>query len=139
MASPSLTMIADVNVVSSSAAMSNGGSASVSTGPPNTNDSSTSAGITTSAMTSELLRITLIAYSGRFLAASRIPATFSTALPAIATTTIPANACDICIISIAGSSALTNHSDTSAAPSDASTSTMTAMLNGQTPCGSAAL
>src|SRR5437660_465975 len=60
-----------------------------------------------------------------------MPATFSTALPAIATTTIPANACDTCNASIAGSSAATNHSDTSAAPTDATTSTVTAIESGQ--------
>ena len=34
-----------------------------------------------------------------------MPATFSTALPAIATITMPANACEMCSVSIAGSSA----------------------------------
>ena len=63
-----------------------------------------------------------------------MPATFSTALPAIATTTMPAKACEMCSISIAGSSALTNHSDTSAAPSDATTSTVMASHSGQAPC-----
>src|SRR6187402_613710 len=65
-----------------------------------------------------------------------MPATFSTALPAIATTTIPANACDMCINSIAGSSALTNHSDTSAAPKEATMSTTTASHSGQLSCAS---
>ena len=45
-----------------------------------------------------------------------MPTTFSTALPAIATTTNPANACDMCRAESAGVRASTNQSETNAAP-----------------------
>src|SRR5215831_10693019 len=125
-ASPSFTISADVSVLRRRAAMSNGGKTSVSAPPPNANEYSTRIGMTTSAISSELLRTMLIAYCGRFLAARRIPATFSTALPAIATTTIPANASEMCSARIAGSSASTNQSETTAAPTDAHVSVATA-------------
>src|SRR5665647_3289702 len=44
-----------------------------------------------------------------------MPTTFSTALPAIATITRPANVGEMCTASMAGVSAATNHSDTNAA------------------------
>ena len=49
------------------------------------------------------------------LAASQMPTTFSTALPAIPTMTRPVNALEMPIASTAGSSAATNQSETSAA------------------------
>ena len=69
---------------------------------------------------------TEIARSAWPLAASRIPAKFSTALPAIATTTIPANASETCSESIVGRSAATNQSETNAEPRPPTTSRVTA-------------
>jgi hypothetical protein len=57
----------------------------------------------------------LIAKSGRLRAASWTPTTFSTAFPAIATTTSPAKLSLMCRISMAGRSASTNQSLTNAA------------------------
>src|SRR3954468_24142307 len=51
-----------------------------------------------------------------------MPTTFSTALPAIATITSPANAFEMPSASTAGSTAPTNQSDTNAAPTPATTS-----------------
>src|SRR5215510_4780460 len=63
--------------------------------------------------------------------ARRIPTTFSTAFPAMATTTKPANACEIPQDSIVGSSACTNQSDTNAVNIPAIASTETARVNDQ--------
>ena len=52
---------------------------------------------------------------GRLRAASWTPTTFSTAFPAIATTTRPANSWLMCSVSIAGVSAVTNQSEANAA------------------------
>src|ERR1700741_2931886 len=60
-----------------------------------------------------------------------MPTTFSTAFPAIATTTSPLNASEIPSVFIAGVSASTNQSDTNAAPTLAPTSTATAIHSGQ--------
>ena len=59
-----------------------------------------------------------------------MPATFSTALPAIATITIPANACEMCSWWIVGSSASTNQSETNAEPTPAETSSVTPIAIG---------
>ena len=48
-----------------------------------------------------------------------MPVVFSTALPAIATITSPAKACGIPSLSIDGVSAVTNQSETNAAPTPA--------------------
>jgi hypothetical protein len=61
------------------------------------------------------LSTTLTARSALPSTASRIPTTFSTALPAIATMTRPAKAWLMPSIFIAGSRASTNQSDTRAA------------------------
>ena len=58
-----------------------------------------------------------------------MPATFSTALPAIATITMPANACEMCSVWIVGSSAWTNQSDTNAEPTPAAISSASAVRN----------
>ena len=60
------------------------------------------------------------------MAASTTPAVFSTALPAIATITSPANSSDTPTWSIVGRSAAMNQSDTNAAPDAASASSTTA-------------
>src|SRR6185437_14484292 len=91
----------------------------------------TSTGASTSAICSGELMTTENAYSERFFAASWIPTTFSTALPAIATITKPANASEMCIAPIAGSSACTNHSDTNAAAMADAASSASASGNGQ--------
>ena len=71
------------------------------------------------------------AYSDSFLAANCTPTTFSTALPAMATITRPANACEMCSESIAGSNAATNQSDTNAADPPAMASMPIARPTGQ--------
>ena len=60
-----------------------------------------------------------------------MPTTFSMALPAMATTTSPANACDRFRVWMVGWSAVTNQSDTSAAMPLAATSRVTASHSGQ--------
>ena len=69
------------------------------------------------------MTITEIAKSGLLRAASCTPTTFSTALPAIATITSPANTSLMCSVWIAGVSAVTNQSDVKAAPTAAAPST----------------
>src|SRR5215203_6959751 len=59
----------------------------------------------------------------------RDPDEFSTAFPAIPTMTSPVNAFEMPSASTAGSSASTNHSDTNAAPTPATTSTAIAVRN----------
>ena len=81
-----------------------------------TSDTKTSTGVSASATCSDELTITEIAKSGRLRAASCTPTTFSTALPAIATITSPANSWLMCSVWIAGVSAVTNQSDVNAAP-----------------------
>src|SRR3954468_317016 len=54
-----------------------------------------------------------------------MPTTFSTAFPAMATMTKPANACEIPSVWIIGSSAATNHSETNAAINPQATSVVT--------------
>jgi hypothetical protein len=75
--------------------------------------------------------MTLIAKSAWPRAASWMPTTFSIAFPAIATMTRPANACDMPRASIAGSSAVTHQSDTSAGATLATASSVTASQSGQ--------
>src|SRR5689334_16167858 len=60
-----------------------------------------------------------------------MPTTFSIALPAIATTTRPANASDRCRVWMVGCSAVTNQSETSAAAALARVSRVTASHTGQ--------
>ena len=79
-------------------------------------ETKTSTGVSASATCSDELTITEIAKSGRLRAASCTPTTFSTALPAIATITSPANSWLMCSVWIAGVSALTNQSEANAAP-----------------------
>src|SRR5665647_930128 len=59
-----------------------------------------------------------------------MPTTFSTALPAIATITRPANVGEMCTASMAGVSAATNHSDTNAALTPAAASSPMASARG---------
>ncbi|MCU1673366.1 MAG: hypothetical protein JWN77_1479 [Frankiales bacterium] len=66
-----------------------------------------------------------------FFAASWMPTTFSTALDAMATMTRPANASEMCSVSIAGVSATTNQSETNAAPTPATASMPMASPSGQ--------
>src|SRR4051812_15224513 len=94
---------------------SSGENTSVSDAKPSTDERITSNGARTRAICSGELMTTANAYSDRFLAASWTPTTFSMALPAIATTTSPANASEIPIELIAGCRASTNQSDTNAA------------------------
>src|SRR3954469_10902314 len=91
---------------------SSGENTSVSDAKPSTDDRMTRSGARTSAICSGELMTTANAYSDRFLAASWTPTTFSIALPAMATTTSPANASEIPIELIAGCSASTNQSET---------------------------
>src|SRR5919202_2075213 len=85
-------------------------------------DTSTSAGKRNAAICATEFLTTEIARSFWPLFASTTPTTFSTALPAIATITSPANALDIPSDSTAGSTAPTNQSDTNAAPTPAAAS-----------------
>src|SRR5437660_2420844 len=73
-------------------------------------------GVSASATWSDELTITAIAKSGRLRKASWTPTTFSTALPAIATTTNPANVSLMCSDAVAGCKAETNQSLTKTAP-----------------------
>src|SRR4051794_29776335 len=94
---------------------SRGANTNVSDAKPRTAERMTRSGARTSAICSGELMTTANAYSDRFLAASWTPTTFSMALPAIATTTSPANVSEIPIELIAGCRASTNQSDTNAA------------------------
>src|SRR5258706_4878766 len=62
-----------------------------------------------------------------------MPTTCSTALLASATTTKPVKASERCSVAIAGVSALTNQSETKAAPTPATTSNVAASHSGQAP------
>ena len=62
-----------------------------------------------------------------------MPTTFSTALPAMATTTSPAKASLMCSTPSAGVRAATNQSDTKAAPTLAAERTTTTAPSGQGP------
>src|SRR4051794_1913850 len=70
------------------------------------------------------------AYSDLPAAASWTPTTFSIALPAIATMTKPANACEMSSDSIAGSSASTNQSEPNADSAPAAASSPIASTTG---------
>ena len=63
-----------------------------------------------------------------------IPTTFSTALPAIPTITMPVKALEIPSASTAGSSAPTNQSETNAAAIPDTASSTIAAWNGNAPC-----
>ena len=91
----------------------------------------TSNGVSSSATCSAELMTTEMAKSGRLRAASCTPTTFSTALPAIATTTRPANAWLMPSASVAGLSAETNQSLTNAAARPAPPSTTTVVVSDQ--------
>ena len=73
----------------------------------------------------------LTASSAWLRAAAWTPTTFSTAFPAIATTTSPANASDIPRVAIAGRSAATNQSETKADKTAAVARTTSASHCGQ--------
>src|SRR5690606_1396232 len=113
--SPSKVMNAATSTAIETVTISIGGNTSVNGVKPNTRDRITSTGASTSAICSGELITTDNAASERFFMASWMPTTFSTALPAIATITSPANASEMRSACIAGSSACTNHSDTKAA------------------------
>ena len=85
----------------------------------NSSETSTSAGHRNAATCATEFLTTEMARSASPLAASTTPTPCSTALPAIATTTRPANSGERPISSIVGRSAAMNHSDTNAAPSAA--------------------
>src|SRR5438034_5790447 len=76
-------------------------------------------GVSASATCSDEFTITAIAKSGLLRKASWTPTTFSTALPAIATTTSPAKVWLMCSEEVAGSNAETNQSLTNTAPAAA--------------------
>ena len=80
----------------------------------NSSETSTSAGKRNAVIWATEFLTTEIARSASPFSASTTPVVFSTALPAMPTTTIPANACERPIYSIAGESALTNQSETKA-------------------------
>src|SRR5919205_1137160 len=105
---------------SRAAAIANTSNASSKGG--NKSDTSTRAGKRNAAICATEFLTTEMARSLCPLAASTTPTTFSTALPAIATITSPANACEMPSDSIAGSSAATNQSDAKAAPAPATAS-----------------
>src|SRR5579875_932554 len=128
--SPSKVMNAVTSTAIATVTTSIGGKTSVNGVKPNTRDRITSAGASTSAICSGELITTENAYSERFLAASWMPTTFSTALPAIAMITRPANASEMCRLRIAGSSACTNHSDTNAAATADANSSVSASGSG---------
>ena len=116
-------------------------SAPIATGPitnvsrcSKKSESNTSAGNRKTAICATEFLITEIARSLWPFAASVMPTTFSTALPAIPTITMPVNAREIPSVSIAGPSASTNQSETNAAPTPAAASSPTATRNGS-GCG----
>ena len=88
----------------------------------------------TSAIWRLLFRMRLTASADLFRAAAWMPATFSTALPAMATTTRPTNASDQPSWAIAGRSAPTNHSDTNAAATAAVPSSPSDIHSGHCLC-----
>ena len=89
-------------------------------------EASTSAGKRKAAIWATEFFTTEIARSDLPLAARKIPVKFSTALPAIATITSPANAFEIPSDATAGSRAWMNQSETKAAPAPAIASRTTA-------------
>ena len=108
-----------------------GGIASVKGVPPMKKLTRIRIGISATATWRALLRTTLTASSALPRQASWMPTTCSTALPAIATMTRPAKAWLMPRASIAGSSAATNHSETSAAARPAPQRTTMAVVSGQ--------
>src|SRR5512133_424645 len=112
---PSKVMKALSRTATATDTTSSGENTKVSAVNPSTDERMTSSGASTSAIWSGELMTTANAYSDRFLAASWTPTTFSMALPAMATTTRPANASEMPKEFIAGSRAETNQSDTNAA------------------------
>src|ERR1700691_1768504 len=89
----------------------------------------TSSGNRNAAICATEFLTTEIARSERPFQASTRPAVFSTALPAIATITRPAKAWEMWSTAIAGSSALTNQSETNAEPTPATTSSTSVVGN----------
>src|SRR5262245_31950429 len=118
-------------IASSSDTTSIGLSTSVSDARPKICEMSTSTGARTSAIWIGLLSTIEKAYSDLPDAASWTPTTFSTALPAMATITRPANASEIPSWSIDGSSAETNQSDTNAAATPETARIVMASQSGQ--------
>ena len=90
-------------------------------------DTNTSSGYRNAAICATEFLTTEIASSDFPLWAITIPATFSTALPAIATITKPANAREMWSLWIVGVSAWTNQSETNAEPVPAAISSTTAV------------
>src|SRR5689334_20361577 len=118
-------------IASSSDTTSIGLSTSVSEASPKIWETSTSTGARTSAIWIGLLSTIEKAYSDLPATASWTPTTFSTALPAMATITRPANASEIPSESIEGSSATTNQSETNAASTPETANIPTASQRGQ--------
>src|SRR5437588_9675165 len=120
-ASPSPVICQMISAVPNSAPTYTGASANVSVVAVSS-DTSTSTGYRNAAICATEFLTTEIASSERPLAASTTPVTFSTALPAIATITSPANACEMWSLWIVGCSAWMNQSETNADAVPATTS-----------------
>ena len=105
--------------------MNNGASANVS-GVAKSSDTSTSAGKRNAVICATEFLTTEIARSASPFNASATPAVFSTAFPAIATMTSPANGFGTPIRCIAGVSAAMNQSETNAAATPPAASSATA-------------
>jgi hypothetical protein len=129
--SPSKTITAARMAEIATVPARSGDTASVRGVTPISIEMMTRAGVRAIATWSDELRMRLTASSAWLRAAAWMPTTFSTALPAIATTTSPANASDIPSIAIAGRSAPTNQSETKAAATAATASTPRASHWGQ--------
>ena len=102
----------------------------------NASETSTSAGNRKAAIWATEFFTTEIARSKLRLRARTRPVKFSTAFPAMATITSPANAFEIPRVRIAGSRAWMNQSDTKAEPVPAAASTPSPIGSGSVdPCG----
>ena len=128
--SPSKVMNAARTTAITTATTSIGGKTSVNVANPKTWERMTSSGARTRAICIGELTTTEKAYSERPAAASWMPTTFSIALPAMATTTRPAKASEMCSADMAGSRATTNQSETKAASAAARASRPTASQTG---------
>ena len=107
-----------------------GGKTSVKGAKPRSCERMTNDGASTRAICMGELITTENAYSDLFCNESCTPTMFSTAFPAIATTTKPAKASEICRAAMAGSRAWTNQSETSAANPAAAISIAIASASG---------
>ncbi len=100
-----MTMKAVIKAVRARAVTRSGETTSVRAAPPMNRLTRTRTGVRARATCRLELRMMLIARSALLASMARTPTTFSTALPAMATTTRPANSSDMPSVLIAGRSA----------------------------------